>query len=355
MLEEILMKKLFALVAIAALTLTACGGAVEESTESTVEEAGVVNIYTDRHYDTDQALYEVFEEETGIKVNVIEGKGDELIERLNREGADTEADLLITADAGRLHRAKSMDLLQSVTTDTLNEQVPANLRDKDNMWYGLTMRARVLVYLPEKTDVSTLSTYEALAGEEFAGKILVRSSSNIYNQSLMASFIEIMGEEAATEWAEGVVNNMARNPEGNDRDQAKALVAGLGEVAIMNTYYVGKLINSSDEEERKVGEQIAVFFPNQDSTGTHVNVSGAGVTAHAKNQENAVKFIEFMTSVQAQSEFANANYEYPVNPNVEASELLKSWGEFKAQDINLSILGENNAKAVEVFNKVSWQ
>lgn len=330
-----------------------------ETTEETVEETSIesteVNLYTDRHYDTDEALYQKFTEETGITVNVVKGKADELIERLTREGQDTEADLLITADAGRLFRAKDAELLQTVNNDLINENVPANLRDPDNQWIGLTLRGRVLVYSLDRVNPEELTTYEDLTDPKWEGKILVRSSSNIYNQSLMASFIAINGEENAKNWASGLLKNMAREPQGNDRAQATAVVAGEGDVAIMNTYYIGKMLNSENPEEVKVAENVGVFFPNQETTGTHVNVSGVGFTKHAKNQENAVKLVEFLTSEEAQGTFAEANYEYPVNPNVEASELLKSWGDFKAQDINLSVLGENNLKAVEIFNEIGWQ
>lgn len=336
--------------------------ASEEAVETTeaaevteVSDAGQVNLYTDRHYDTDAELYEKFTEMTGIKVNVIKGKGDELIERMTREGADTEADLLVTADAGRLFRAKDAELLQAVESDLVHTNVPENLRDKDNTWIGLTVRGRVIVYAKDRVTPDMLSTYEDLTDPKWAGKILVRSSSNIYNQSLLASFIEIKGEEATKEWAKGLVANMARVPAGNDRAQATAVVAGEGDLAIMNTYYIGKMINSENPEEVTVAENVGIFFPNQETSGTHINVSGAGLAKHSKNKENAVKLIEFLTSEEAQGLYSSANYEYPVNTAVEASDLLKSWGEFKTQDINLSALGENNLRAVEIFNEVDWQ
>ncbi len=316
---------------------------------------GVVNLYTDRHYDTDERLYEIFTEETGIKVNVVKGNSDELIERLVREGEDTQADLLITADAGRLHRAKEKELLEPVENEVLFNNIPENLRDKDNEWFGLTVRARVLVYSKDRVNPSEFSTYEDLTTEKWNGKVLARSSSNIYNQSLLASFIELHGEEKAKDWAQGILNNMARDPEGNDRDQAKAVIAGQGDVAIMNTYYIGKMINSSDPEEVKVAENVGVFFPNQETTGTHINISGVGLVKNAKNSESAIGFIEFLSSERAQEEFAQANYEYPVNPRVEPSDLLKSWGDFKPQNINLSKLGENNQRAVEIFNEIGWK
>ncbi|MFT9497622.1 Fe(3+) ABC transporter substrate-binding protein, partial [Anaerosolibacter sp.] len=306
-------------------------------------------------YDTDQQLYDTFEKETGIKVNVVEGKSDELIERLAREGQDTQADLLITADAGRLHKAKEQGLLQAVNSEVLSTNVPENLRDIDNEWFGLTVRARVLVYAKDRVNPSELSSYDNLTDPKWKGKIVVRSSSNIYNQSLLASFIEIKGEEKAKEWAKGIVANFARDPEGNDRDQAKAVVAGIGDVAIMNTYYLGKMMFSSDAEEVKVAEQVGVFFPDQDGEGTHINVSGVGLTKYSKNVDAATKFMEFLSSEQAQRQFAEANFEYPVNPSVEPAELLKSWGDFKAQSINLSKLGIYNKRATEIFNEIGWK
>lgn len=353
--------KVFAVISllfVSMLVLSACGGVPEEITtgnDAFVADNGVVNLYTDRHYDTDEELFQLFTKETGVKVNVVKGKSDELIERLVREGKDTKADLLITADAGRLHRAKAKELLQPVNSEALANSIPANLRDPDNQWFGLTVRARVIVYPKDRIKPAELSTYEDLTGPKWQGKILVRSSTNIYNQSLLASFIALNGEEKAKEWAAGMVDNMARQPKGNDRDQVKAVVVGEGDIAITNTYYIGKMLNSSDPEEVKVAKKVGVFFPNQDTTGTHINVSGVGLTKHAKNQENAIKLMEFLVGEKAQKQFAQANYEYPVNPNVEPSELLKSWGDFKPQDINLSLLGEYNRKAVEIFDQVGWK
>ncbi|MDF2523617.1 MAG: extracellular solute-binding protein family 1 [Clostridiales bacterium] len=315
----------------------------------------VVNLYTDRHYDSDDKLYSAFTQETGIKVNIVKGKSDELIERLKTEGADTQADLFITADVGRLHKAKASSLLQSIDSQSLNASIPENLRDKDNYWFGLTKRARVIVYAKDRVKPSDLSTYEDLANPKWRGKILVRGADSVYNQSLLASFIETMGEENTKKWAAGIVANMARDPKGADRDQAKAVAAGEGDIAIMNTYYFGLLLNSSDPEERKVAEKLAIFFPDQNGNGTHVNVSGAGVVKSAKNKENAVKLIEFLSSEKSQKSFAEANYEYPVNKSVEASDLLKSWGSFKEQTISLTKLGENNEKAVKLLNIVGWK
>ncbi|MBM7662702.1 iron(III) transport system substrate-binding protein [Bacillus mesophilus] len=325
------------------------------ATEETKEDPGELNLYTARHYDTDDAIYAAFTEETGIKVNVIKGEGDELMERLTREGEATQGDVFITVDAGNLHRAKEQDLFQPIVSETVNSNIPAKLRDADNQWVALTQRARVIVYSKDRVNPSDLSTYEALTDAKWQGKVLIRSSENIYNQSLLASFLELNGEEKAKEWATGIVANMAREPKGGDTDQIKAVVAGEGDVAISNTYYVGRLINSTDPEDVKVAEQVGVFFPNQDTNGTHVNVSGIGLLKHAKNTENAVKFIEFMTSAKAQGSFAEGNNEYPANPSVEASETLKSWGEFKTQEIDMTILGEKNADAVKLYNEVGWK
>lgn len=327
--------------------LTACTLGVDTDGE-------VVTVYSERHYDTDQALFDQFETETGIEVQVIKAGADELITRLETEGEDTSADVLIVSDAGRLHLAKDKGLLQSVESDVIETNVPSQYRDIDNMWIGLTMRARVLVYHPDRVNESELSTYEALSESEFNDRIVVRTGSNIYNQSLVASFLEIHDEAYVRNFISRLVDNFARAPQGNDRDQAKAVMAGEADIAIMNTYYMGKMANSSDSYEVDVANALNIFFPNQETTGTHVNVSGAGVTKHAPNTENAVKLIEFLTSESAQSSFANANYEYPVNPLVNPSDLLASWGTFVAQDISLTALGENANQAAIIMDEEGW-
>ncbi len=337
------------------LALAACSAPENAQVNTNDQENGTVNLYTDRHYDTDQMLYDLFTSETGIKVNVVKGKSDELIERLEREGDATQADVLITADAGRLYKAMEKELLQPVDSQILTNNIPQNLRDENNNWFGLTVRARVLVYSEAKTNESELSSYEDLTDSKWKGKLLVRSSSNIYNQSLLASMIAINGEEKAREWAKGIVENFAREPKGNDRDQATAVVSGEGDIAIMNTYYIGKMLSSSNPEEVKVAQNISVFFPNQETTGTHINVSGIGLTKSAQNSQNAIKLMEFLASEEAQEIFAEANFEYPVHPDVQPAELLKSWGEFKTQDINLSLLGKYNKKATEIANEVGWK
>jgi iron(III) transport system substrate-binding protein len=288
-------------------------------------------------------------------VNVVKGEAEELIDRIKREGESSVADLFVTVDGGVLTNAKQNDILQPVTSDVINENVPENLRDTDNNWIGLATRARIIAYSKDRVTPEELSTYEDLTNEKWKGKLLVRSSTSLYNQSLLSSFIELNGEKQSEEWAQGIVNNFARQPDGGDRDQAKAIAAGIGDIAIMNTYYVGLLANSEDPEEVKVADSIGVFFPNQETTGTHVNISGIGLTKHSKNKDNAIKLIEYMTSVEAQEIIAAKNYEFPVNANAAKPELLKSWGEFKMQELNFDSLGEHNQKAIEIFTKTGWK
>ncbi len=314
-----------------------------------------LNVYTHRHYESDQELFKLFEEKTGIKVNVINASADELIQKMSLEGRNSPADVLITVDAGRLHRAKTSDLLQPISSKTLDSIIPSYLKDEDNHWFALTKRARVIAYAKDRVNPEELSTFEALTDEKWQNKLVIRSSGNIYNQSLLASIIANHGEEYAKEWVAGIVKNMARTPRGNDRDQVKAIAAGEGDLAIVNTYYIGLMENSSNPEEVQVTQSIGLFFPNQETTGTHINVSGAGVAKYAPNKENAIKFIEFLVSEEAQSVFALSNYEYPVNVNVEVSETLKRWGEFREDSLNLSLLGENNKNAVILFDEGGWR
>ncbi len=319
------------------------------------KEQNEVNIYSHRHYDTDQALFQTFEEETGIKVNVVTANADELIQRLRSEGDLSPADILITADAGRLGYAKELGLLQPFSSAAIEDNVPAAYRDLEGYWTGLTLRGRVIVFDTAVTDGSELSTYEALADPVFSGQLLIRSSSNIYNQSLLASIIAHNGAEAAHRWADALVDNMARSPKGNDRDQMKALIAGEGRYAIVNTYYIGLLMNSTDTYEREVGERIGVFFPNQNGRGAHVNISGAGITAYAPNRDNAVQLLEFLTSESSQALFAQANYEYPVREGIVLNPTVAKWGEFKKDTLNLSRLGELNTEAVKIFDQSGWK
>ncbi len=318
-------------------------------------KAGDITLYSHRHYESDDALYAKFTEKTGIKVNVVKAGADELIERLKSEGENTPADIFMTADAARLHLAKEAGVLTKVDSKVLNERIPENLRDSDGQWFGFTQRARIIAYSKDRVKPEELSTYEALSGDAWKARVLARSSSNVYNQSLMASVIAANGESDAGEWAKKVRGNMARPPQGSDRDQMRAVVAGLGDVAIVNTYYVGLLANSEDKKDKEVADSIGIFFPNQDGRGAHVNVSGGGLIKNSDNKEDAVKFLEFLASDEAQATFPSTTYEYPVVEGVEWSDLMKSWGEFKADKLSLTKLGELNGKAVETFNEAGWE
>ncbi len=351
------MKKL--IIAVAAFSLlAACKNESEKRDNSAISEATkdqVVNVYTHRHYEPDQDIFNKFEEKTGIKVKVVNASADELIQKMKMEGKQSPADVLITVDAGRLSRAKEQDLLQPITSEILEKSVPSHLQDVDNQWFGLTKRARIIAYSKDRVKPEELSTYEDLVNKKWKGKILVRSSSNIYNQSLMASIIANDGEETARKWAEGMVANMARAPKGSDRDQVKAVVAGEGDLAIVNSYYIGKMLNSPDPEEVKAAQQIGLFFPNQDDRGTHINISGAGVAKYAPNKENAILFIEFLISEEAQQIFTDANYEYPVLKSVAPVQDIKNWGDFKEDNLGLNKLGEHNKKAVLIFDEAGWK
>ena len=314
-----------------------------------------INIYSHRHYDSDKILFQKFTDQTGIKINVIKGSADQLIERLISEGGNSPADILFTVDAGRLHRAKVAGILQPIESKILSENIPPSMRDEDGYWFGLTVRARVLVYSKKRVTPDQLSTYEDLANRKWRGKIAVRSSSNIYNQSLMASIIASNGSRKALTWAKSIRKNMARAPRGSDRDQARAVAAGLADVAIMNTYYLGILANSPDAKDREVFKKVSVFFPNQNDRGTHINISGAGITKSSKNKKDAIKFLEFLSGSDSQKTFGSVNYEYPIKIEANQSELLNSWGPFKYDKLNLSVLGANNAEAVKLFDKAGWE
>jgi iron(III) transport system substrate-binding protein len=314
-----------------------------------------VNVYSSRQEALIKPLLEQFTDQTGIPVNLVSGKDDALITRLQTEGSKSPADILITADAGRLYRAKSADLLQPINSDVVDSAVPSNLRDVDGQWVGLTMRARPIFYVKGKVDPKSLSTYEALTNDEFAGRICIRSSSNIYNQSLIASMINAEGEATTEVFAKGLVANLARPPAGGDTDQLKAAAAGVCDIAIANTYYFGRLVNSESEADNEVAQKLGVFWPNQNGRGTHVNVSGAAITKASKNVAEAQQLIEFMLTDEAQTWYSEVNNEYPVVNDVEPSKTLASWGQFKADAVNLTVLGENNRKAVELMDRARWK
>ncbi|NLZ96017.1 MAG: Fe(3+) ABC transporter substrate-binding protein [Bacteroidales bacterium] len=319
------------------------------------KDEGVVNVYTHRHYKADDELFAKFTEETGIKVNIVNASADELIQRLETEGDNSNADLLITVDAGRLYRAQSKDLLQPIQSETLETNIASEYREENGYWYGLTYRARIIAYSKDRVNPEDIKTYEELASSKWKNKVVIRSSENIYNQSLLASIILADGENKAKEWAEGVVANMARSPKGSDRDQVKALASGEGDLAVVNTYYIGLMLHDTNVEERKAGESVGVIFPNQDGRGTHINISGVGVTKYAKNRENAIKLIEFLSGKEAQQTLADLNYEYPINPEANKASILRTWGDFKVDTVELYKLGEYNSKAVKIFDEVGWK
>lgn len=319
-----------------------------------VAQAAEVNVYSSRHYDTDLALYENFTEQTGIEVNLIEAKADALLERIGAEGANSPADLLITVDAGRLWRAAEAGVLAPVESDVLADRVPAQYRHPDNLWFGLSKRARVIIYNAEKGLPDGLSDYEDLADPAFQGQVCIRSSSNIYQVSLMAELIQTHGADTAEAWAKGVVANFARDPEGNDTAQIKAVAAGACDLAVVNTYYVGRLLASANPDDRAVGEAVGVLFPNQDDRGAHVNISGAGVLATAPNRDNAVAFLEYLVSDEAQRLFADGNNEYPVVEGVAPAGPIKDFMDFRASAVNANVYGANATQATEVYDRAGW-
>lgn len=316
--------------------------------------ASEVNVYSARKEALIKPLLDQFGAQHGVTVNLVTGKADALLKRLQSEGANSPADLFITTDAGRLHRAREAGVLQPVTTETLDNAIPKHLRDPEGYWHGLSIRARVITYVKERVNPAELSTYEALANDKWKGRICIRSSGNIYNQSLVASMIASNGEEQTGQWAAGFVNNFARPPKGGDRDQVKAAAAGQCDLAVVNTYYLGQMVNANDGQEQAAAK-VGLFWPNQNDRGAHVNVSGAGVTQAAKNRELAVRLLEFLASEKAQAWYASVNHEYPVREGVEWSDTLKSWGDFKADTINLSQLGINNPTAVRTMDRAGWK
>nr|WP_230209652.1 Fe(3+) ABC transporter substrate-binding protein [Solemya velum gill symbiont] len=313
------------------------------------------NLYSARKEALIKPLLDQFTRETGIKVNLVTGKADALLKRLQSEGANSPADLLITTDSGRLHRAHSAGLLQQVKSEKLNTVVPPHLRNPEGYWFGLSVRARPIFYAKDRVKPEELSTYEALTDKKWKGRICIRSSNNIYNQSLVASMIAHNGAEATQQWADAFVGNFARPPKGGDRDQIKAAAAGQCDIAIANTYYYGGMLISGDYAQIKAANSVAIFWPNQDGRGTHVNVSGVGVTKAATNRENAIKLIEFLVSPESQLWYAEANNEYPVVEGAGTSEILKSWGDFKPDNLSLARLGELNADAVRLMDRAGWR
>ena len=318
-------------------------------------EAGELNIYSARHYDTDLALYDRFTEETGIRINLIEGDSDELIARIEREGTHSPADLLITVDAGRLWRAEEKGLFQTVESGILETRIPEHLRHPDGLWFGLSKRARIIIYNKAQGHPEKLDTYADLADPANRGAVCMRSSSNIYNLSLLAALIEHQGTEEAENWARGVVANFARPPQGNDTANIRAVAAGECRISLVNTYYVGRLLGSDNPEDRAVAEAIGLVFPDQQGRGTHVNIGGAGVLINAPNRANAVRFIEFLTGDWAQRAFSEQNHEYAAVPGIEIDSPLNAFGPFREDTLNAAALGRNQPEAVRIFDRAGWK
>jgi len=315
-----------------------------------------LNLYSSRHYQTDEALYTNFTKATGIKINRIEGGEDPLIERIRNEGERSPADVLITVDAGRLWRAEQMGLFQPVKAATLESRIPANLREPSGLWYGFSTRARVIAYNKAKVKAGEIRNYEDLADAKWKGRVCMRSSTNIYNLSLLGAIIDHLGEAKAEAWAKGVRTNLAVEPKGGDTDQLKAVAAGQCDVTISNQYYYARLLRSSKPDEREVGEKIGIVFPNQASWGTHVNISGAGVLKNAPHRDAAIKFLEYLASDEAQRYFADGNNEWPVVKSVKIDNpVLKMLGEFKQDALNVAVLGRNQPGSQKIYDRVAWK
>lgn len=345
------MERLKAIIAVfcAALMITACG---EKSTGATFKpgENGEVNVYSARHYDTDISLYQNFSRQTGIKVNYIEAGSDALMERITNEGKYSPADVLITVDAGRLYRAEQRGLFSEVVSETLAERIPAHLRHPDNLWFGLSKRARVIIYNKAQGVPQGLENYIDLAKPEFENELCMRSSSNIYNISLLASLVSHHGLEAAETWAKGVVNNLIHKPQGNDTSNIKAVATGQCWISLVNSYYLARIAQKSPN----VLDAVGVIFPNQKTSGTHINISGAGVLKYAPNRENAILFLEYLVSDDAQRAFVIGNHEYPAVKGVTGSATVQKLGTFKEDVLNASELGRHQADAVKAFDKAGW-
>ena len=326
------------------------------ATAPAIAQDKVVNLYSSRHYQTDEALYSGFTRLTGIKVNRIEGGEDALIERIRNEGARSPADVIITVDAGRLWRTEQLGLFQPVKSALLEARLPQAYRDPAGQWFGFSLRARLIAYNKAKVRPGEIQTYEELAEPKWKGRVCMRSSTNVYNLSLMGALIDHLGESKAEAWARGVRANFARDPKGGDTDQLKAVAAGQCDVTVSNQYYYARLARSAKPEERAVAEQVGVVFPNQASWGTHVNISGAGVARHSPNRDAAVKFLEYLTSDEAQRYFADGNNEWPVVAGVRIENpVLGEFGEFKRDRLNVAVLGRNQPGAQKIYDRAAWK
>ena len=316
----------------------------------------MLNLYSSRHYKTDEALYAAFTKATGIKINRIEGDEDALLERIRNEGARSPADVLITVDAGRLWRAEQMGLFQPVKSAVLESRIPTNLREPSGLWYGFSTRARVIAYNTAAVKPGEIRNYEDLADPKWKGRVCMRSSTNIYNLSLLGALIDHLGEAKAEAWAKGERANLAQEPKGGDTDQLKAVAAGQCDVTVSNQYYYARLLRSEKPDERQVADKIGIVFPNQATWGTHVNISGAGVLKNAPNRQAAIKFLEYLASDEAQRYFADGNNEWPAVANVKIENpVLKQLGEFKRDQLNVAVLGKNQPSSQKLYDRVAWK
>jgi len=344
-----------AAMAVAAVALAACNQPATETETAGTQAGGEINLYTARHYDSDLQLYELFTEQTGIRVNRIEGNPDQLIARMQAEGTNSPADVFIAADAGALWRAQNANLLQPARSETLNAAIPENLRDPEGRWFGFSRRARIVAYNPERVQPADVDTYEDLADPRLRGRLCVRSGDNVYNLSLVGALIEAWGPERTSQWLRGVVANLARPPEGGDRDQIRAVAAGVCDVALTNSYYFIRMAGGDDAADREVTSRTRLAFPSLEGQGAHVNVSGAGLAAGAPNRANAVRFLEFLATPQAQTLVSQANSEFPASPNVPAPAPVSAYADFQANPMPVSAYGPRQAEAQRLISAAGWR
>jgi iron(III) transport system substrate-binding protein len=335
------------------IALIAAGAAL---TFPALAQEKVLNLYSSRHYQTDEALYSGFTKATGIKINRIEAGEDALLERIRNEGERSPGDVLVTVDAGRLWRAEQLGMFQPVKSKVLDQRIPANLREPGGHWYGFSTRARLIAYNKAKVKAGEIQSYEDLADPKWKGRVCMRSSTNIYNLSLLGAMIDHLGEQKAEAWAQGVRANLAVEPKGGDTDQLKNVAAGQCDVTISNQYYYARLLRSQKPDERQVGERIGIVFPNQQSWGTHVNISGAGVMKHAPNRDAAVKFLEYLASDEAQRYFADGNNEWPVVAGLRIDNpVLAEFPDFKRDALNVALLGKNQPTSQKIYDRAAWK
>lgn len=335
-----------------ALPLSACADSAQRKAEAA---GGELNLYTARHYDADLQLYRLFEEKTGIRVNRVDGKPDQLLARMRTEGANSPADVFVAADAGALWRAQEAGVLQPVTSAALAAAIPANLRDPEGHWFGLARRARVVAFDTARVRPDEVDTYEKIASPRFRGKLCIRSSDSVYNLSLVGALIEAWGPQKAGDWVRGVVANMARPPEGGDRDQIRAVAAGVCEITLTNTYYYIRMANGEDADDRALTGRVKLAFPSLDGKGTHVNVSGGGVARHAPNRANAVRFLEFLATPEAQRIFATANNEFTAANGVENPAPVGAYDDFTANPMSVTVFGRRQSEAQSLMTAAGWR